>query len=384
MPPATTRSSRRRSGAGSPSSRTGLDGARDARLRAVRAAIRKADCDSLLITNPDDIRYLTGFSGEDSVALVQSRKVTIVSDFRFAEDLEVVKGRSRVVMRDGRMADALGALTRDEGVERIGVQSEHLTLAERRTYGATIGARRLVPTEGLLSGLRVIKDELEVAQIRKAARLQEQALLATLDDLRPGQREREIAARLEFEMKSRGASGPSFPTIVASGAFSSRPHAVPAGAKTAKNRVLLIDWGARLDGYCADMTRTFALGSWPKAMREVYGIVLEAFEAALATVRAGVSCRAVDAAARSVIADAGYGERFGHGLGHGLGLEVHEAPRLSRQSDDTLRPGMVVTIEPGIYLPGVGGVRIEDDVLVTDSGARNLSTLPRDIDWATR
>lgn len=378
MPPATaTKPSR---GAG----RSAEHVAQRDRLRRLRAAVREQDCEALLVTNPDDIRYLTGFSGEDSVALVQSRKVTIVSDFRFAEDLEVVKGRSRVVLRDGKMSDAVGALVRDEGVERLALQAEHVTLAERNAYASRIGARRLVPTTGLMSDLRAIKDEVEIRKIRRAVRLQEEAMLATLGTIEAGQREQEICARLEFEMKSRGASGPSFPTIVAAGAFSSRPHAVPAKAKAATGRALLIDWGARLDGYCSDMTRTFSLGRWSKRMREIYTIALEAFEAALATVADGVSCRAVDAAARDIIAGAGFGEQFGHGLGHGIGLEVHEAPRLARRSDDTLRAGMVVTIEPGIYLPGIGGVRIEDDVLVTERGARTLSSLPRDIDWATR
>lgn len=378
MPPTTATKPRRGSG------RSAVHVAQGDRLRRLRAAIREEDCEALLVTNPDDIRYLTGFSGEDSVALVQARKVTIVSDFRFAEDLEIVKGRSRVVLRDGKMSDAVGALVRDEGVERLALQAEHVTLAERNAYAARIGARRLVPTKGMLSDLRAIKDEIEITKIQRAVRLQEDALLATLETIEAGQREREICARLEFEMKSRGASGPSFPTIVAAGAYASRPHAVPAKAKAATGKALLIDWGGRLDGYCADMTRTFSLGRWSKRMREIYTIALEAFEAALATVADGVSCRVVDAAARDIITGAGYGEQFGHGLGHGIGLEVHEAPRLARRSDDTLRAGMVVTIEPGIYLPGVGGVRIEDDVLVTERGARNLSSLPRDIDWATR
>lgn len=381
MTPTATRPTRR------PSPRAGADAlheARKARLARLRRAIRDRDCEALLVSNPSDIRYLTGFSGEDSAAVVESRRVTIVSDFRFAEDLEVVAGRARVVMRDGKMSDALGAVVREAGIGRLGVQGEHMTLAEREAYAGAIGAKRIVPTERLLADLRVVKDEVEIAQIRKAARMQEQALLATLDALRPGQREREIAGRLEFEMKSRGASGPAFPTIVASGALSSRPHAEPGAARCALGRVLLIDWGARVEGYCADMTRTFSLGRWPRAMREVYGVVLEAFEAALAQVRPGAAGREVDGAARRVIERAGHGERFGHGLGHGLGLAVHEAPRLSRHSDDTLRAGMVVTIEPGIYLPGVGGVRIEDDVVVTDTGARNLSSLPRDLDWATR
>lgn len=358
--------------------------ARRARLRRLRAELRRRECDAMLVTNPDDIRYLTGFSGEDSAVLVLPRRLTIVSDFRFAEDIDAVRGRHSVILRDGPMADAVSDALRDAGAERVAIQGEHMTLALREAYAARLGARRLEPTTGLLAALRVVKDEHEVRAIRRAVRVQEEALLATLETIEPGQRERDIAARLEFEMRSLGAAGPSFPTIAAAGAMASRPHAVPGRAKTARGRVLLIDWGARVDGYCADMTRTITLTRWPRQMRTVYGIVLEAFESALATVRAGVPCREVDAAARDVIARAGYGERFGHGLGHGIGLEVHESPRLSKRSEETLTAGMVVTIEPGVYLPGLGGVRIEDDILVTDRGARSLSSLPRDIDWATR
>ena len=219
--------------------------------------------------------------------------------------------------------------------------------------------------------------------IRKAIKVQERALLDLLPTITAGQTELELAARLECRMKELGASDPSFPTIMAARANGSKPHGVPGKTKTGAGKPLLIDWGARVDGYISDLTRTFSLGKWSRQMREVYGVVLDAQLAAIDAVRPGLSCADLDAAARRVIEDAGYGKRFGHALGHGIGLDVHEGPRIGSEITSPLKEGMVITIEPGVYLPGIGGVRIEDDILVTSRGGRVLSSLPKDIDWAT-
>ncbi len=354
------------------------------RARRLRAAMAKQSCDALLITNPNDIRYLTGFCGEDSYAVVAARSVTILSDFRFEEELEAARGVARVHIRKGDMLAAVREVVGDLAPRRLALQAEHLTVAQRAAVAKAVGGRRLKDTTGLLRDLRLIKDQHEVALIRRAVKIQQDALRATLPTIRPGQTEGEVAGRLEYEMTRRGAEGLSFQSIVAAGANGSRPHNRPGAAKVKRGGTLLIDWGARVGGYCADMTRTIALGRWPRALERVYGAVLEAQRAAVAAVAPGVRCREVDGAARRVLTKAGYGERFGHGVGHGLGLDVHEGPRLSRTSDDTLRTGMVVTIEPGVYLPGVGGVRIEDDVLVTERGGENLCSLPKDIGWSTR
>lgn len=351
------------------------------RVKRLRALLRQEDVDALLLTNPKDIHYLTGFHGEDSWAAVTSRAVTIISDFRFQEELAGAT-TSRIAIRDGAIHDAAADVL--EKCERIALQAEHLTIAQRGRLASRLGASRLKNTTGLVAQLRVCKDEHEVATIRKAVRIQERAIEATLERIGPGDAEVEIAAELEYQMKSLGASGPSFDTIVAARANGSRPHYRPARVKAAKNQPLLIDWGAVVDGYCSDMTRTFSFGRWPKAVREIYDIVLEAHLAAIDVVAPGVRCSDIDAVARDIITQAGYGDAFGHGLGHGIGLDIHEGPRLSRQSNEALEPGMVVTVEPGIYLPGVGGVRIEDDILVTERGRRNLCFLPKAIDWATR
>lgn len=353
------------------------------RAAALRRAVKRNNCDALLITNSRDICYLTPFSGDDSVALLTARRLYIISDFRFEEALAPTRPLATIVIRSGSMAGAIAALVKDVAPRRLAIQSEHMSVATRADLASRLGERRLVNTTGLLRELRMIKDDAEVALIRRALRIQEAALLEVLPTIRPGQTELAIAARLESAMKSRGSSEPSFSTIVASGRAGSLPHAVPGRARTARGRPLLIDWGARFEGYVSDLTRTFSLGSWPRELRRVYEIVLQAQLAAIDAVKPGKSCAEVDAVARSIIADAGYGPRFGHALGHGIGLDVHEAPRVGKEIDMPLRAGMVVTIEPGIYLPGVGGVRIEDDILVTPNGRTVLSSLPKNIDWAT-
>lgn len=348
--------------------------------------MRRRDLDSLLITNEADIRYVTGFPGEDSYALVTHRGMPlIISDFRFQESLDALKGRIRTLIRKTgvRMADAVRDAADRADLNRIGLQKEHLSLATHAALVKAIGRRRIVPESDIFAELRLIKDDSEIRIIRKAIRIQQEALLATLPTIEPGQTEFEICARLEYEMKTRGSEAPSFEPIVACRANGSLPHYRPGKTKAGAGKPILIDWGARVDGYASDLTRTFSLGRWPKKVREIYTIVHEALDAGCAAVKPGRTCAEVDAAARDIIRDAGYGKEFGHSLGHGIGLDVHEGPRVAPGSKTELRPGMIVTIEPGIYLPGVGGVRIEDDVLVTEKGHRRLSTLPRDLEWAT-
>lgn len=353
------------------------------RLRRVRRAITGREADALLITNPNDIRYLTPFSGEDSAAIVAGRRFVVLSDFRFREELDALEGLASVEMRDGAMTALIKRVVGDMGIKRLAIQGEYVTVETRGRLAKAVGARTLLDTSGLLSELRVTKDDAEIRTIRKAARIQQEALTRVLETVEPGQREREIAARLEHELKSLGADGTSFSTIVAARANGSKAHATPGATRVGAGQPLLIDWGARLNGYCSDMTRTFAIGRWPRKIAEIYPIVLEAFHAGAGALRAGARCCDVDAAARRVIADAGYAEEFGHGLGHGIGLDIHEDPRLSRHSTQSLKAGMIVTVEPGIYLPGVGGVRIEDDFVITDKGAKNLCSLPKDMEWAT-
>lgn len=352
---------------------------------------------ALLVTNPKDVGYLTGFLGGDSYLLVYpgsgatgagAPKPTIISDFRYQEELKPVETLARVFIRSGSMLEAVGEVvtgSSDIGSDgRMGIQAEHMTVAEKVGVGRKVGAKRLADTTGLVGKLRVIKDEHEVGLIRKAAKIQEQALSAVLPTLKPGQTEAEVAGALEAEMKRRGSSEPGFQTIVAAGPNGSLPHYRPKDKKLAANKPVLIDWGAVYQGYHSDMTRVFALGKWPERIADIYKIVLEAQLAAADALAPGKTTTEVDAVARKIIAKAGYAEFFGHGLGHGLGLNGHEDPRLTNMLAPTrLEEGMVVTVEPGIYLPGEGGVRIEDDYVITARGADNLCSMKKTLEWCT-
>lgn len=356
------------------------------RLERARNAAGKHELSHLLVTNPLDVAYLTGFLGGDSYLLlaVSGSQPLLISDFRYEEELARYAGIFRVQIRRGLMLECVRDMFAAENVARCGVQAETMTLAERDALGKLVGIRKLANTKGIVAELRRRKDPSEIALIRKAVKIQEQSLLALLPTLKPGQTELQVAARLEAEMKSRGSSAPSFETIIAARANGSLPHYRPGPTKLAKNQPLLIDWGAIWQGYHSDMTRTFTLGRWPARVRDIYTIVLEAHELAAAALAPGRTTREIDSIARMHIAKAGFGEYFGHGLGHGIGFNTHEDPRLSHMTGPTaLEPGHVVTIEPGIYLPGIGGVRIEDDYAITESGVQRLCSLPRDINWAT-
>lgn len=356
--------------------------------------MKRASVSHLLVTNPVDVGYLTGFLGGDSVLLVGAGKPVILSDSRYDEELDPQRPLARIVMRDGSMhaaiAGIIAPLARSGRVDSIGIQTEHLTLAAERGLreafkSRRIPARLLAPTTGLVGGLRIRKSKEELALIRGAIGIQQDALLEALKALKPGMTELGFRAELEYQMMRRGSTAAGFSTIVAAGANGSLPHYSPsAQVKIKRGSPLLIDWGATHDGYRGDMTRVVCLGRWPRQIREIYAVVLDAHRTAASKLKPGARCADVDAAARRVIDKAGYGDRFGHGLGHGLGMNVHEAPSLSRHAGDSvLEEGHVVTIEPGIYLPGIGGVRLENDYAVTARGSRNLCTLPTDIDWAS-
>lgn len=350
------------------------------RQRALRKVMKNGGYDGMLVTNPPDIRYLTGYLGHDAYLLMTSRSVFVFSDFRYEEDLEPYKKWAKVVMRKLSLAYDAGTAANDLGLKRVALQAEHLRVPERAAIAKAIGKSKVGDTTGFLADLRTIKDAAEVCVIRKAVKIAQDALVSTIKTLKSGQTERVICARLEYEMKMAGAEEAGFPPIIAAQANGSRPHYSPSEkVKLRRGQPLLVDWGARVDGYTSDLTRTFGFGGMPAKVREIYGIVLESQLAAIAEIKPGVELRAVDKAARSVIAKAGYGDRFGHGLGHGIGLDVHEAPGMSFRSKKgaVLEAGMIVTVEPGIYLPGIGGVRIEDDVLVTEGGRSVLSNYPK-------
>jgi len=359
------------------------------RLKRVRSRVGSLDCDALLVTNPLDVAYLTGFLGGESFLLVPAGvgKPVVISDFRYEEELEPVRGLARIAIRTTGMDRAVVDQARGMKVKRLAVQGDHLSIAEFEGYKKLLKGVRVVATSKLIGTMRIVKDETEVALMREAIRIQEAALKAILPGLSrgkaAGQTEQAIAGRLEAEMKARGSSKCWFESIIAAGANGSLPHYRPGSAKVRKGSTLLIDWGATYRGYGGDMTRTFGLGKWPAKMREIYKIVLDAQEMAAAALAPGKRAHEIDAIARKHIAKHGYGKEFGHGLGHGLGLSK-EPPYLNpMQPDMVLEPGHVVTVEPGIYLPGVGGVRIEDLYVVRAKGAENLCSMPKSLEWAT-
>jgi Xaa-Pro aminopeptidase len=353
--------------------------------RAARGA------DALVVTNPRDIRYLSGFVGDDSWALVplrldprdeRRRKLWLLSDFRFEEQIDRDAPHTTPLMRKKGLVEELRKLMKRSRIGKVAVQPGHVTVALRRKLAAELGARSVVEVEDGLLEQRSVKDADEVRAISRALAIQQQAFRETLELIEPGRTEEELAAFLEYRMRSLGADGPSFPTIVAVDANAALPHAIPGSTPLTQGSIVLIDWGARWGGYCSDLTRVVAVGRMPAKMREVYRVVLEAQQAAIDAIAPGVAMKQVDAAARRVITKAGYGKAFGHGTGHGLGLDIHELPTLGKRTEGELEVGQVVTVEPGIYLPGVGGVRIEDDVVVTERGGRVLSDLPKSLESA--
>jgi Xaa-Pro aminopeptidase len=347
-----------------------------ARVRTLRRRLDEADADAMLITHAPDIRYLTDFPGHDSWLVVSARTVMLISDFRFSEQIDNARPFVRKVIRTGPMAEALAEAIGDLSVKTLAFQAEHMTVHARGKLGDKLKGITLKPTSDWLITQRAVKDKTELRQIRRALALQEQAYAQTLDQIRPGMSESELVTLIEYNMRWIGGEGPSFNTIVAIGSNGSLPHHEPGRTRVKANTPILIDFGTKANGYCSDLTRVVTMGGFSQKITDMYRIVAEAQQAAIDAIAPGKTGVEIDRVARTIIEDAGYGDHFGHGLGHGIGLEIHERPVLSTRSTDTLEDGHVVTVEPGIYLPGIGGVRIEDDVLVTARGHRKLSTLP--------
>jgi Xaa-Pro aminopeptidase len=349
------------------------------RLARLREALERAKLDALLVTAVPNVTYLSGFTGDDSALLVTRRDSTLITDGRYTEQAGSECPEARVLEHRKGLLKAAAALITRRRLSRVAFEDSipHGWYLELR---APLSARRLVVQKGLVERQRMVKDAGEVALIRQALAVAQGWWAERRDLLRPGRTEREVAADLVYGMERRGAQAAAFSTIVAEGPRASLPHAQPTARRLSDHLPVLLDWGAQVGGYKCDLTRVLVRRSITGRFREVYRLVLEAQEAGIAAVRPGVSAGTVDRAARSVIRRAGYGRFFGHGLGHGVGLDIHELPRLRRNDRTILEPGMVVTIEPGVYLPGRLGVRIEDMVLVTPAGGEVLSSAPKRLD----
>jgi Xaa-Pro aminopeptidase len=346
-------------------------------------ALAEREADLLLVTELVNVRWLTGFTGSNAaVVLGRDGSRRFVTDFRYltqsAQQLDPLWEREIAV-------DLLAGVVKGlpgSGDVRLAFDDAHMSVKDHaRLSGMLRAGVELVAASGAVEALRVVKDATELDAIRAAAQLADDALTEVLGRGLVGRTEREVALDLEFTMRRMGAQAASFPPIVAAGEHGALPHAAPREVTIPAGTLCVVDWGAQLDGYASDCTRTYATGEIDPRDAEVYALVLQAQEAALAAVRPGPTGREVDAVARAIIDAAGHAEHFGHGLGHGVGLDVHEGPRLSKQGEAVLAAGMVVTVEPGVYVPGAVGVRIEDLVIVTDDGAEVVSSLTKELQF---
>ena len=356
------------------------------RIRQLREALPPAGIDALLVMVAENRRYLSGFTGEDTqfdesagALIITAGELLLATDSRYELQAHQEAPDYEVVCYKEGLAKELPALVERLGISRLGFESVRLTVQQHQKIQEELkksgNSTRLLPVEDLVESLRIVKDETEVEQTRYALRLAESAFTACLPQIRPGTTEKDLAWLMEKQMRESGAEGLSFPSIVAAGANSALPHAVPGDRAIQPGEPLLFDWGARLNGYCSDISRTVIIGQPDSRFKEVFQTVLDAQRFAIDAIRPGVSSRAVDKVARDHIDSKGFGGLFGHGLGHGTGLAIHEAPRLSPLKEFRLEAGMISTVEPGIYIPQWGGVRLENMIVVRDSGAEVLNKL---------
>jgi Xaa-Pro aminopeptidase len=354
----------------------------EARAAALAQLAAARELDAVLVTDMVNLRWVSGFTGTNGLALVGAEPRLFMTDFRYTERAaSEVEGLEIRRAPQGELDEAVLALLPESRPLRLGFDDAHVSVKAHTAISERLPAGvELAPASGLVEELRAVKDAGELARMREAAKLADDAFRAVVEPGLAGRTEREIALALEDHVRHGGAEEPSFPSIVAFGAHGALPHAEPRDDRIAADTLVVVDWGARVKGYCSDCTRTVATGPLDGEAQEVYELVRRAQQAALEAVRPGPEGRAVDAVARDLIEAAGHGERFGHGLGHGVGLEVHEAPRLAKSAGPTpLVAGNVVTVEPGVYVPGRFGVRIEDLVVLTDKGHEVLSSVSKDL-----
>lgn len=348
----------------------------EARLNNLRSKMAAAEVESLLIMRPENIRYVSGFSGE-GVLLVTHAEAVLITDGRFVEQSRLESPAWRLVLAAKSYLESLGAVASGR-IQELAIEDDYITYRQFQQVQEKLPTVRLRSAGGMVEQLRLIKDRWELEQIRQAGVITGAALMHLLGDLHDGMTESEAAGIMEHFMRSNGGGLPAFETIVASGERGALPHGMATGKKIRQGELIVFDLGATYNGYAADLTRTVCLGSFQPKQRDLYELVREAQEKALSGVKAGVTVGEVDALARQVIEAAGYGKNFNHNLGHGVGLAIHEEPRLSPGGSLVLQPGMVITVEPGLYLAGWGGIRIEDTVLVTEQGYEVLTPVKKE------
>jgi Xaa-Pro aminopeptidase len=342
------------------------------RIAAFRDKTLKEGLDAFLVYSDVNRNYLSRFTGTSGAVLLTPKGSLFVTDSRYTLQAQRQVKHAKLHLQTQSLLVELAGLLKRSGAKRIGFEAGHMTVAQHQWLLTKLPKAKLLPTRGLVEGLRLTKDGQEQEAMRVAARITDRTIHHILAFIRPGVSENELAAEMEHFMRRQGAEGPSFETIVASGWRSALPHGVASAKRVEKGDFIVIDFGCRLNGYCSDMTRTVCVGPPSALQKKVYGIVQRAQAAGLKAIKAGKTAGDVDAACRRLIVKAGYGRRFGHGTGHGVGQEVHEDPRVGPKAPDVLKPGMAITVEPGIYLDGKFGVRIEDLAFVTQQGHENL------------
>ncbi|MBU8879346.1 Xaa-Pro peptidase family protein [Bacillus sp. FJAT-29790] len=342
------------------------------KLQKLRASFEKLNIDGILITSSFNRRYMTNFTGSAGVVLISGEKAQFITDFRYVEQASTQCVGYEIVKHAGVIPEEVAVQAKKLGIKKLGFEQDHLTFSAYKAYEKAVGSK-LVPVSGELEKLRLIKTEAEIKILKEAADIADAAFKYILDFIRPGLTELDVSNELEFFMRKAGAASSSFDIIVASGCRGALPHGVASDKVIEKGDFVTLDFGAYYKGYVSDITRTIAIGEPEDKLKEIYDVVLQAQLRCMEGIKPGMSGKEADALTRDYITEKGYGEYFGHSTGHGIGLEVHEGPALSVKSEIILEPGMVVTVEPGIYIPGLGGVRIEDDTLITKDHNESLT-----------
>ncbi|MHB1394643.1 MAG: M24 family metallopeptidase [Clostridia bacterium] len=349
------------------------------RVSSLRQLMSANRLDGVFAYSNENRRYLSGFTGSTGFVVIGKNIAEFITDFRYMEQAAKQCEGFDVVIQSNNLMEKIAEALRQDGVRRLGIEEDFMTVGFCEDLKRAMPGVEIIPARHVFAKLRVIKDASEIKNIRKAASIADEAFKHMLGYIKPGLSETEVALELEYTMKKKGASATSFDSIVASGVRSSLPHGVATEKIIENGEFLTLDFGCVYNGYCSDMTRTVFIGKATEKHRRIYDLVLKAQVEALKGIKPGVTGKSVDKIARDLISKEGYGEYFGHGLGHGVGLAVHEDPRLSILGENILEAGMIVTDEPGIYIPDFGGVRIEDLVLVTESGAETLSKSPKEL-----
>lgn len=347
-------------------------------LDKLRLKMSQVPVDAFMVSNMQNWRFISGFTGDAGILLITQDEAIIFTDSRYTEQAEQ-EAPGYTVIKTLVEKDVVKETIDKLGIGAIAFEKDYVTYSRWEKLGQTFKDQTLVGVSGWVEELRAAKSEEEAGYIAKAQSIADEAFSRLLPMVKAGVSEAELALELEFTMRKLGSDGIAFPFIVVSGARSSLPHGVPTSKRLEPGDFVTFDFGARFKGYCSDMTRTVVVGHASDKHKQIYDVVLRAQLAALEVIRPGVPAKQVDLAGRKVIEEAGYGDYFGHGIGHGVGLNVHERPSVGKTSEDVLQPGMVITVEPGIYIPGFGGVRIEDLVLVTEDGKKNLTSSPKEL-----